>query len=106
MRNPGGYAQVVSPDEHTVNFDGRIERLPAGLTERDGFTCFHCNTIEIPPVRLGPNDIGFCRHCMRRICQKCSDLPCMPFEARLRATEAGIKNALEREWYSEQWYRK
>jgi hypothetical protein len=106
MRNPGGTAVICSPDEHRVNFNGRWETLPAGVVERDGFTCFHCQEIEHTPVKPGANDIGLCRHCMRRICQKCSGLPCMPFQAKLHALENGIKDALRRDFYSEEWFRK
>ena len=101
MRDSRGFgcATIVSPEDQIVNFDGlRRETMEAGVLERDAFTCFHCNSIEHTPAHPGPNDIGFCRHCMRRICTRCSDLPCMPFEKRLEALERGIKEALNREW--------
>jgi hypothetical protein len=99
MRNPGGYAVLVSPRGQTVDFDGlRREQVQAGTLERDTFTCFHCNAVEHTPARPGPNDVGFCRNCMQRICQRCAALPCVPFEKRLIALEQGIKEALDRDW--------
>ena len=98
MRNPGGYAVITSPDPSRVNFDGlRCEDVGAGITERDTFSCSHCGSVEHVPVKLGPNDVGFCRHCMTRICQRCCDLPCTPFQKQLEEMEKGIRKSFERQ---------
>ena len=97
MRNAGGYAMIVSPESAKVSFDGfRCEEISAGITERDTFTCYHCGGVEHVPVRLGPNDVGFCRNCMQRICQRCCDLPCVPFQKQLEEMEKGITKSIER----------
>jgi hypothetical protein len=74
MRNPGGYA--FSFTEFGVQ------------KEMDTFTCFHCNTVVHIKPKCSPDDLGgMCRLCMKMICPKCVDLPCVPFEKKLDALE-------------------
>jgi hypothetical protein len=89
MRNPGGYAVIVSPDESVVHFDRfRAERVPAGITERDTFCCCHCNRImHVKPMTPMDEFGSMCRNCMKMVCPKCADGPCVPFEKKLEAQE-------------------
>lgn len=79
MLNPGGYATWTSPES---------------LTERDTFTCGHCNNIVIVPPKANPSDLGgMCKSCMKLICPKCTALwnrtnKCTPFEKQLEKIEA------------------
>jgi hypothetical protein len=99
VRNPGGYGVITAPQETIVNFDGlRREQIREGNFEVDTFTCFHCGGVEHVKARADVNAIGFCRNCMRPICQRCSDLPCDPFEKKLERIER--KNDFQR-WFCE-----
>jgi len=96
MRNPGGQAIIIGNDG-IVNFDGvRCEEIQGDYTA-DTFTCFHCNRIEHVPHKPDVNHVGFCRNCMKPICQRCSDLPCVPFEKKLEMAErkAAFRRTLE-----------
>lgn len=87
MRNPGGYAVIVSPVPQRANLDGRrwVE-LGAGTFEADTFTCVHCNgTTHVPSKSQG--DEYFCRTCMARICSPCADHPCIPFMKKIEEME-------------------
>jgi hypothetical protein len=74
MRRPGGYALWVDPDAPTK--------------ERDTFTCAHCNGVVVVHPRPKPPPGGFCRMCMKSICDGCCDVgSCTPFERKLDAME-------------------
>ncbi len=79
MRKPGGYATWTGPE---------------GLTERDTFTCNHCNGVVFVkpncPVTEAPD---MCRMCMRMVCARCADAQargggCVPFERQCEQIEA------------------
>lgn len=65
---------------------------PAAI-EYDTFTCSHCNSIAVidrqKPETLG----GFCRMCMKSICNGCVDAVtkgptgCVPFEKKMEEME-------------------
>ena len=89
MRRPGGYAQIVDPDQP--------------LLERDTVTCGHCNriifvkpgsatTIYLLHHRDGrvTEEAGaFCRVCMRPVCLPCHDQgSCTPWEKMLELAES------------------
>lgn len=90
MRNAGGYAIITSPEPTVVNFDRlRCEEIPAGTTERDSFTCVHCNRVVHVKPRASMDEFGsMCRNCMKMVCPHCADGPCVPFEKKLEAAEA------------------
>lgn len=88
MRNPGGYAQINTPEPTRVNFDRLwCEDVSAGVIEADTFTCVHCNSVKHVKAR-SQGDEYFCRNCMARICPKCADYPCIPFLKKLERQEA------------------
>ena len=89
MRNPGGYAVVVSPEQSRINLDGfRCETVSAGTFEADTFTCCHCNRVMHVKPRAPMDEFGsMCRNCMKMVCPKCADGPCVPFEKKLEAME-------------------
>lgn len=75
MLKPGGYA--IAHD-----FDGRA-------VEFDTMTCAHCNSVKHIPARSAEKDlVGFCRCCMKPICQQCVGKTCTPFERKLEQIEA------------------
>lgn len=77
MRHPGG--TLFCTDTSTGN-----------LTERDSFTCKHCNTVVWVPPKANPSDIGgMCYACMGLVCPRCVDKrTCDPFEKKLARAEA------------------
>jgi hypothetical protein len=89
MRNPGGYAVVVSPEQAKINLDRfRCETITAGTFEADTFTCCHCNRVMHVKPRAPMDEFGsMCRNCMKMVCPKCADGPCVPFEKKLEAME-------------------
>lgn len=89
MRNPGGYAVIISPNSQVVNFDHlRREQVSAGNYETDTFTCFHCNTVVHVAAKMDPANLGgLCKQCMKMICPRCLDKGCTPFEKKLEAME-------------------
>lgn len=89
MRNPGGYALIISPQPDKVGLDRlRCEQIGEGVTELDTFTCKHCcRVVHVKPA-MHDDEFYFCRNCMARICPPCADLPCIPFEKKLEAAEA------------------
>lgn len=88
MRRPGGYAVLTAPTDTVVNFDGmRREFVCEGVFEADTYTCFHCNSVVHVQAKADVNAVGFCRNCMRPICQRCADRPCVPFEKQLEQIE-------------------
>lgn len=90
MRNPGGYATIVSPERTTVNFDGfRCEEIDAGTFEADTFCCFHCGHMVHVRPRMDPADMGgLCKICYHLICPRCVGNGCDPFEEKLKRQEA------------------
>jgi hypothetical protein len=89
MRNPGGYAVIVSPDATEVNFDGfRCEKINAGTVEFDTFTCCHCNKVMHVKAKAPMEEFGsMCRNCMKMVCPVCANGPCIPFEKKLDEME-------------------
>ena len=90
MRNPGGYALIVSPEAAQVTFDGlRCEEIQSGIIERDTFTCCHCNRIiHVKPMANMDEFGSMCRNCMKMVCPACADGSCVPFEKKLEEVEA------------------
>ncbi len=87
MRNPGGYAVVVNPDENIV--------------ERDTTTCNHCNCIVTVNPKLDPMkqtrhrviEADRCRMCMRHVCPVCAgEMRCTPFEKQVEQMERNDRN--------------
>lgn len=89
MLKPQGYAQIIDPDQPTL--------------ERDTATCGHCSAlIFIKPGtaatvyviyhrdgRVTEEPGAFCRCCMKPVCLACHDLgTCTPLERWLEAHEA------------------
>jgi hypothetical protein len=89
MRNPGGYAVIVSPEPHRVNYDKwRCEDVSAGMVEVDTFTCCHCNRVMHVKPRAPMDEFGsMCRNCMKMVCPTCADGACIPFEKKLEQVE-------------------
>lgn len=89
MRNAQGYAVIVSPDPHRVNFDKfRCEEVGAGQFEADTFTCVHCNRIMHVKPKASPDEFGsMCRNCMKMVCPDCANGPCIPFMKKLDEAE-------------------
>lgn len=96
MRNPGGYAQLFMPREGVVDFDRTTKEFVCeGTAELDTFTCKHCCAIVHVPAKADVNFVGFCRNCMKPICQPCSSKPCIPYEKQLEAIEKNAERARE-----------
>lgn len=75
MRRAGGYGLAV--------YDS------GEITERDSFTCRHCNSVKFVKPKERPEDIGgLCKVCMGLICADCVDKGCTPFEKKLEMQEA------------------
>lgn len=73
MRSPGGYGLLSSPE---------------GMTERDTFTCHHCNSVVLVKPKTNPDEFGsMCRLCMKMVCKRCANLGCTPFEKKLEMLE-------------------
>lgn len=89
MRNPGGYAMIVSPDSQRVNFDHlRCEQVNAGTYEADTFTCHHCNRVVHVKAKAPLDEFGsMCRNCMKMVCPACADGGCTPFLKKLEQEE-------------------
>lgn len=89
MRNPGGYAVIVSPEPSKAKFDRlRCEEIPAGTFEADTFTCVHCNRVIHVKPKVSMDEFGsMCRNCMKMVCPACADGPCVPFMKRLDEAE-------------------
>lgn len=89
MRNPGGYATIVSPAGSVANFDRfRCETISAGTYETDTATCGHCNSVRHIKAMRPMDEFGsFCRNCMKYTCPTCADGPCIPFEKKIEAME-------------------
>lgn len=89
MRNPHGYAVITTPDPTRINLDRfRCEDIRAGTYEADTFTCVHCNRImHVKPMAPMDEFGSMCRNCMKMVCPKCADGPCVPFEKKLEESE-------------------
>jgi hypothetical protein len=89
MRKPGGYALIVSPEPGKVNFDRFwCADIPAGVSEFDTFTCGHCGCERHVKAMAPMDEFGsMCRNCMKMVCPKCADGPCVPFEKKLQMIE-------------------
>lgn len=74
MQKPQGYAIITDPCAHTK--------------EWDTYTCCHCNRVTFVPAPPTPMPGGFCRMCMKPICEACCDFGCIPFEKKLEEMEA------------------
>lgn len=75
MRLPGGYLVRVDPE--------------TGTTERDTFTCSHCNRVKVVRPKEDAASLGgHCKLCDALVCADCAPRPCVPFEMRLEAAEA------------------
>ena len=90
MRNPQGYAHIISPGRSMVIFDRlRCEEIGEGVYEVDTFTCCHCNSIVHVKALAPMDEFGsMCRNCMKMTCPRCADGPCIPFEKKLERLEA------------------
>lgn len=88
MRRPGGYVLITGPDPSIANFDGfRCEQISA-THEADTFTCIHCNSIVHVKTKAPMDEVGsMCRSCMKMVCPRCADGPCVPFEKKLDEAE-------------------
>lgn len=81
----------------TLILDGRMTK------ERDTLTCSHCNGVFIMPPKPAPPTGGFCRLCMKAVCEQCVGNGCVPFERRMEVAEkkgqsrARIEHALRGE---------
>lgn len=91
----GGYAQIFFPEgndkDSVANLDGRRVIVSGNMYEASTITCAHCGGVEHIPHKADPNAVGFCRHCMKAICRKCSALPCKPFERSLEEVERKVE---------------
>lgn len=89
MRNPQGYAVIVSPNAARVTFDKfQCDEIGAGTTERDTFGCVHCNRVIHVKPKTPMNEFGsMCRNCMKMVCPKCAAGPCVPFMKKLEMAE-------------------
>ena len=89
MRNPGGYAIIVTPEATQVNFDHlRCEEISAGTHEVDTIGCGHCGRVIHVKPRMDPADMGgLCKICMKFECPACVGGGCAPLEKRLEIAE-------------------
>lgn len=89
MRNPGGYATIVSPEASVAKFDRfRCEEIHAGTYEADTFTCCHCNGVVHVKPRVSMDEFGsMCRNCMKMTCPTCADGPCVSFMKKIEEME-------------------
>ncbi len=65
---------------------------PQGVVTCSSFTCCHCNTVVIIPVKARAEDCGgWCMRCMRCTCKACAGKGCRPFEQQLAEYEARMR---------------
>lgn len=97
MRNPGGYALITSPQPSKVNFDRlRCEQVGEGYFEADTFTCVHCNAVIHVRPKANMDEFGsMCRNCMKMVCPRCANGPCVPFMKRLEEMEESDRRRRE-----------
>lgn len=93
MRNPNGYAVVVSPAPDLLRRNdptAKPVQIYEGTTELDTFQCGHCGShLHIRPGEKIDDLGGFCRQCMKAICPMClSTGRCDPLEKKLARAEA------------------
>ncbi len=91
----GGHSQIFFCDGNTrdgnlANFGNEKVLVRSSTYENSTFTCFHCGTVEHVQPKADVNAVGFCRNCLKPICQACSALPCVPFEEKLRMIERKV----------------
>ena len=87
----GGYSQIFFPDgkmRTTANLNGKQVQINGAMFEASTFTCVHCNKVEHVLPKSDVNSVGFCRSCMKPICQTCSGKPCRPWEEAMQRAEA------------------
>lgn len=92
MGRQGGYTQIFFCDGNTqegsvADLSGEKVLIRASTYECDTYTCHHCNQVKHVLPKADVNAVGFCRNCMKAICEPCSALPCIPFEEKLRMIE-------------------
>lgn len=75
MRNPQGYAIIVSP---------------GSTKEADTFTCYHCqHIVTVQPLVSATDFGGLCKICMRLVCPNCvAQGTCTPWERQMDEMEA------------------
>lgn len=88
MRNPGGFATILSPVRSMVSLNGGMlcQEIGEGTFEIDTFSCCHCNSVVHVKARDRADEY-FCRNCMARICSPCADHPCMPLLKKFEQIE-------------------
>lgn len=64
----------------TIVLDGR-------MSEHDTLTCSHCGMPYVMPAKPAPPTGGFCRVCMKAVCDACVGKSCTPFERRMDLAE-------------------
>lgn len=92
MGREGGMAQIFFCDGNTkdgnvTNLSGEKVLVRSSTYECSTFTCIHCGGVEHVPPKADVNAVGFCRNCMKPVCRPCSNLPCKPYEEKLRIIE-------------------
>ena len=89
MRNPQGYAVIVSPEAGMAKFDKfRCEEIRTGTTEIDTFQCVHCSRVMHVKPKANMDDFGsMCRNCMKMTCPTCANGPCTPFMKKIEMIE-------------------
>lgn len=86
MLRPQGYATVTDD---------------CGVTERDTFTCNHCNTVKhVMPQERAEDIGGLCKSCMGLICAGCVGKPCVPFTEKVDR----LAQAIERNHEVGRWW--
>ena len=72
MRNPQGYAVIVTPEAAEIKFDKfRCEAINAGTYEADTFGCVHCNRVVHVKAKANVDEFGsMCRNCMKMAAMK------------------------------------
>jgi hypothetical protein len=91
MLREGGYARIFFPEgnkQDVANLGGTRVKLHGSLYEASTFTCHHCNSVVHVPPKADVNYVGFCRSCMKPICNSCTRKPCIPFAEKLAQIEA------------------
>jgi len=89
LRNAGGYSIITSPEAARVRYDKfQCDEIGAGITERDTFSCMHCNHVVHVKPKAPMDEFGsMCRNCMKMVCPKCAGGPCVPFMKKLEMAE-------------------
>jgi hypothetical protein len=71
-----------------------------GVEVRYASTCNHCQHITEAPTKQEMREkTNVCRGCMRMICEKCADKPCLPWEKQCEYQEREyLKRRIEDRW--------